>query len=170
MARNIARETAQTHFVFSSDIELYPTRDFIRKFLEMIGRNGNLTENSVFVLPIFEIVSDQAIPETKAELQNMIKNNTAFVFHKKLCLMCHRVPAGDKWLAQQETSDGLDIFISAKRTGIYKYWEPFYIGTNDDPLFDERLTWEGQSNKMTQVKTKRKNMESRSSIIHQQLK
>lgn len=133
----------------------------------MVAHNTNFTKNSVFVLPIFEIKADQNVPETKTELQNMIRNNTAFVFHKKLCLVCHKVPDGDKWLAQEET-EGLHIFTSAKRTGFYKYWEPFYIGTSDDPLFDERLTWEGQSNKMTQVKknyNKHRNMETRSNII-----
>ncbi len=30
-------------------------------------------------------------------------------------------------------------------------WEPFFIGTNSEPLFGETLTWEGRGNKMTQV-------------------
>lgn len=151
VARNVARETAQTHFVFSSDIELYPTRALIPKFLDMVLDSTNSTQNSVFVLPIFEVSVDQEIPETKAELQEMIKNKTAFVFHEKLCLPCHKVPGSDEWL-QQSKREGLNVFSSAKREGKYKYWEPFYIGTNEDPLFDERLTWEGQSNKMSQVK------------------
>lgn len=150
VARNIAKEAVQTHFVFSSDIELYPTRDLIPKFLDMITRYANATQNSVFVLPVFEIEADQEVPETKTELQDMLRNNTAFVFHKKLCLPCHKVPEGDRWQEQLET-DGLNIFTSAKRTGRYRHWEPFYIGTNDEPLYDERITWEGQSNKMTQV-------------------
>ena len=35
--RNVARETAQTHFVFPSDIELYPSPGTIPSFLEMVG-------------------------------------------------------------------------------------------------------------------------------------
>ncbi|KAB7495645.1 Beta-1,4-glucuronyltransferase 1 [Armadillidium nasatum] len=37
------------------------------------------------------------------------------------------------------------------RTKSFKGWEPFYIGTNDEPIFDERLSSEGRANKMTQA-------------------
>lgn len=57
----------------------------------------------------------------------------------------------EKWLKKEETKE-LAVIASGKRLGKYKNWEPFYIGTKDDPVFDERLTWEGQSNKMTQVR------------------
>ena len=40
VARNVARQTALTHFVFPSDIELYPSPDAIKLFLDMIKRNG----------------------------------------------------------------------------------------------------------------------------------
>lgn len=150
VARNIAKETTQTHFILTSDIELYPTRHLIPKFLTMVANYTNLTQNVVFALPLYEIPADQRIPETKTELQEMILNNTAFIFHKNLCLPCHRVPEGERWEIHRET-EGLDVFSSGKRVGKYKFWEPFYIGTNQDPFFDERLTWEGQSNKMTQV-------------------
>ena len=39
-----------------------------------------------------------------------------------------------------------------KRTGKYQAWEPIFIGTHSDPLYDERLSWEGRSDKMTHVK------------------
>ncbi|RXG70378.1 hypothetical protein Avbf_08007 [Armadillidium vulgare] len=38
-----------------------------------------------------------------------------------------------------------------KRIGQLHTWEPFYIGTNDEPIFDERLSSEGRANKMTQA-------------------
>ena len=44
----------------------------------------------------------------------------------------------------------LGVFSIGKRTGKFVHWEPFYIGTRLDPPFDERLSWEGQANKMTQ--------------------
>jgi len=47
--------------------------------------------------------------------------------------------------------DSLNVFHVAKRTPPYSHWEPIYIGTNDEPLYDERLSWEGRSDKMTQV-------------------
>ena len=39
VARNIARESAGTHFVFPSDIELYPSPGLINAFLDMVARN-----------------------------------------------------------------------------------------------------------------------------------
>ncbi|RXG54212.1 Beta-1,4-glucuronyltransferase 1 [Armadillidium vulgare] len=37
------------------------------------------------------------------------------------------------------------------RTKSFSSWEPFYIGTNAEPIFDERLSSEGRANKMTQA-------------------
>lgn len=42
------------------------------------------------------------------------------------------------------------IFAETTRTGKFYHWEPIYIGTQDDPHYDERLSWEGKSDKMTQ--------------------
>lgn len=48
----------------------------------------------------------------------------------------------------------LGVFHIGKRIGYFVHWEPIYIGTHDDPHYDERLSWEGKSDKMTQVQTK----------------
>lgn len=45
----------------------------------------------------------------------------------------------------------LGIFHVGKRVGYFVHWEPIYIGTHADPRYDERLSWEGKSDKMTQV-------------------
>lgn len=42
------------------------------------------------------------------------------------------------------------IFSTTKRQGKFKHWEPIYIGTQEEPYYDERLSWEGKSDKMTQ--------------------
>lgn len=42
------------------------------------------------------------------------------------------------------------IFAEVKRNGKFYHWEPIYIGTQEDPYYDERLSWEGKSDKMTQ--------------------
>lgn len=39
VGRNIARETAQTHYILPSDIELYPSGNVITQFLSMISEN-----------------------------------------------------------------------------------------------------------------------------------
>lgn len=71
-------------------------------------------------------------------------------FHFEICHTCHTIPHADDWMNQQENVD-MKITASAKRSGSYEHWEPIYVGTNSEPLYDERLTWEGKSDKMTQV-------------------
>lgn len=154
VARNVAREMAQTHFIFASDIELYPTRNLIPKFLTMVANNEELMTDGkpkVFVLPIYEILATEEVPENKTELQKMFRKDKAFLFHGKLCPQCHSVPKQVQWMRAQET-EGLSVFSQTKRVGKFEKWEAFYIGTNAEPMFDERLSWEGQSNKMTQVR------------------
>ncbi|GJQ73359.1 hypothetical protein Trydic_g13727 [Trypoxylus dichotomus] len=155
VARNIARITATTHFVFPSDIELSTVYDFPQRFLKMMREHHeylNRTNPSVFVIPIFEITENSTVPNTKTELLKMLKNHSAQVFHAKLCSPCHKIPYLREWTAAKEY-DGLKVFKVTKRTGRHKQWEPFYVGTQKEPLFDERITWEGQSNKITQAYT-----------------
>ena len=55
--------------------------------------------------------------------------------------------------SDQGNKIGAESKVSAigKRTGTYRSWEPIFIGTHSDPLYDERLSWEGRSDKMTHV-------------------
>lgn len=39
VARNLARDAASTHFVLSSDVELYPSENFVGEFFKMIRSN-----------------------------------------------------------------------------------------------------------------------------------
>ncbi|CAH1999352.1 unnamed protein product [Acanthoscelides obtectus] len=153
VGRNVARESAQTHYVLPSDIELYPSPNIIEKFLEMIAQNTGplLSKNpKVFPLHIFEVGANQSVPETKTQLKEMLATGVAVPFHKKLCPGCHGVPKAKEWQMANETN-GLHVFHVGKRNGRFVHWEPIFIGTHADPLYDERLSWEGKSDKMTQV-------------------
>ncbi|XP_076167557.1 beta-1,4-glucuronyltransferase 1 [Ptiloglossa arizonensis] len=153
VGRNIARESAPTFYVFASDIELYPNPNLPAKFLEMIRRRDQPAlykpNPKVFVLSIFEVDEKNQPPNNKTHLVQMLKAGTAIPFHKKLCSGCHNVPRSKEWQEAPETED-LHVFHVGKRTGSFVHWEPIFIGTNNDPLYDERLSWEGKSDKMTQ--------------------
>lgn len=41
--------------------------------------------------------------------------------------------------------------LIVRREYPYHRWEPIYIGTNNEPFYNEMLTWEGQQDKMTQM-------------------
>jgi len=81
----------------------------------------------------------------------MLRNGTAIPFHKKVCPGCHNVPKSKEWIsAAVPEAGGLRVFHIGKRLGHFVHWEPIFIGTHRDPLYDERLSWEGKSDKMTQ--------------------
>ena len=100
-----------------------------------------------------------------------MRTGKAIPFHKRVCSSCHGVPKSKEWISANET-DGkktkikflfkqkikftftfsdLGVFHIGKRVGYFIHWEPIYIGTHSDPHYDERLSWEGKSDKMTQV-------------------
>lgn len=155
VARNIARRSANTHFILASDIELYPSLGFIDQFLRMAINNISsvLSEQKprVFPLPVFEVQSNASIPNTKEQLVHMLHTNMAITFHKNVCPKCHEVPEQDQWIRSNvTTSDKLEVFTVAKRKGKFVSWEPFYVSDNREPLFDERFTWEGKWDKRIQ--------------------
>ncbi|XP_026725856.1 beta-1,4-glucuronyltransferase 1 [Trichoplusia ni] len=154
VARNIARDAALTHFILVSDIELYPSPDLVPKFLNMIARNSKplntSTKPRVFPISIFEVDAKVLAPWTKTELQRMLANKTAIPFHKYVCPNCHNIPQGNQWMTTLETNQ-MDVFHVGKRQGKYLHWEPIFIGTHQDPHYDERLSWEGKKDKMTQA-------------------
>lgn len=81
---------------------------------------------------------------------SMLKNGSAITFHKKVCPDCHTVPKSKEW-TNAKPKPGINVFHTGKRTGYHLHWEPIFIGTHNDPLYDERLSWEGKMDKMTQV-------------------
>ncbi|KAF5300135.1 hypothetical protein FQR65_LT09226 [Abscondita terminalis] len=152
LLRNVARESAQTHFVLAADMELYPSENIIKNFLDMVVEQKQMFKahaKNVFVLPIFEVESDQEPPFNKAKLIEMYNKKTAFLFHQKICYQCHAIPKISQWLTLP-IEDNLNPFVSAKRSGKHLHWEPFYIGTNFEPFFEERINWENGGDKMTQ--------------------
>jgi len=152
VARNVARLTANSHFVFPSDIELYPSPNLVTDFLEMIRRDEKelrRTSPRVFVNSIFEIESGHPLPHNKSELVTLLNNNTVIPFHKTVCPQCHKIPKATEW-PEHPVSPGMNVFYVGKRIQPFQHWEPIYIGTNQEPLYDERLTWEGRSDKMAQ--------------------
>lgn len=152
VGRNLARMAALTHFVFANDIELYPSPGLPRKFLQMIATSGKISNRHnprVFPLPVFEIEAGYEVPWNKNELLRLLRMDKLVRFHESFCSKCHQIPNADEWEATNET-DSLDVFHITKRTEKHRYWEPFYIGTKNDPFYDERLHWEGKKDKFPQ--------------------
>ncbi|KAH8250806.1 hypothetical protein KR038_003500 [Drosophila bunnanda] len=158
MGRNIARDASLTYFVLASDIELYPSPGLVPAYLRFFSLsvipNPELLYTSpvVHVLRIFEVMSNVSIPNTKPELQSMLYSGKAVPFHLKICDVCHTGPKLMEWInAVDMDTENLNVFNEGKRMWDYELWEPVFIGTIRDPPYDERLSWEGQRDKMTQA-------------------
>lgn len=75
VGRNIARESAVTHYILPSDIELYPSPGLIPDFLAMVQRQDPplLHKNpKVFALSIFELEINMNLPANKKELVRLL--------------------------------------------------------------------------------------------------
>ncbi|GBM48942.1 hypothetical protein AVEN_134716-1, partial [Araneus ventricosus] len=50
----------------------------------------------------------------------------------------------------EECTEELRVWTTVKRSRKFRlqFWEPFFIGTRDDPEFHPHLSWEGKRNKM----------------------
>ncbi|CAL1265363.1 unnamed protein product [Larinioides sclopetarius] len=159
VARNVARQLAVTRYVLASDIELYPSIHIVPRFLQLVARlalkeAGKVIPRRVFTLPIFEIKKEFPAPKTKEELVKRVKDGHAIFFHKWVCDACQNFPRRDQWLKnlpEKGKEDVLSVFQITKRQMPRTAWEPIYIGTNEEPLYDERLTWEGKRDKMSQM-------------------
>ncbi|CAG0884784.1 unnamed protein product [Darwinula stevensoni] len=153
--RNVAKESATTHYVFPTDIELYPSDNLAPMFIDMVRRSPTLLDPEppkVFVVSIFEVKEGTEPPRRKSELVEMLGRNVAIPFHKAMCPQCHRVPKAQEWTNKASPDpEQLNVFHVAQREGNFKSWEPIFIGTRFDPPYDETLTWEGKKDKMTQM-------------------
>lgn len=81
VARNVARSQANTSRVLVTDIELLPSDKLASGFVEMVRRRQPKT-GVVFVVPVFEIESNEKPPSTKKELLLATKAGTAVYFHR----------------------------------------------------------------------------------------
>lgn len=142
--------------IVSNSLELIPTPNFHEQFFAMLKKKRYYLNRVrtfgpyVFSFPVFEIESNETLPENKAELQALYKSGKAAFFHQLICSLCHAIPEGKRWIESNQY-ESLDIFSKSKRQGIFSLWEPMFVGTRFDPEYDERLTWEGRNDKMTQV-------------------
>ena len=113
VGRNVARETANSHYIFPSDIELYPSPGLIPAILKMVtsGEEEALKRPNpkVFVSSIFEIKEGHELPETKAELIKLLKSKVVIPFHKMVCSQCHAIPKAQEWLT--DPVSGMYIFF-----------------------------------------------------------
>ncbi|KAK5643990.1 hypothetical protein RI129_007835 [Pyrocoelia pectoralis] len=154
VSRNVARNAATTTLVLVSDVELIPSKQLASRFLEMISKfaktNNFHLRHHVFVVPVFEVDNYETVPRSKKDLIQLVRREKAVYFHRHICSHCQKFPGLEQWLSQ-DSGKAVKIFSATTRVYPYHRWEPVYIGTKNEPLYSEILSWEGKQDKMTQM-------------------
>ncbi|XP_060531163.1 beta-1,4-glucuronyltransferase 1-like [Cylas formicarius] len=153
VCRNVARSASVSDYVMVSDVELMPSKELARRFMNMIEQSKCPTgrcDKRVYVVPIFEVESTETVPRTKEELKLLLTAERATYFHRHICNHCQRFPGLEVWM-ESDPGDAIEPFLSVKRETPYHRWEPVYIGTKSEPFYNEALSWEGFQDKMPQM-------------------
>ncbi|XP_024869548.1 beta-1,4-glucuronyltransferase 1-like [Temnothorax curvispinosus] len=149
VARNVARTVANTSRVLVSDIELLPSARMASGIMEMVHQKPPKL-GVVFVVPVFEIESNEPPPATKRQLLVACRAGLAVYFHRFVCPHCQRFPGLTRWMIRPDPGRIRPLFVT-KREYPHHRWEPVFIGTRDDPLYTEEMSWEGKQDKMAQM-------------------
>ncbi|CAA9993680.1 unnamed protein product, partial [Nesidiocoris tenuis] len=96
VARNVARFKSRTKYTLVADVELFPSRQLVPRFLRMVAElkatktaktsktTVGLDESAdriVYVVPVFEVGPAEDVPDRKSKLLEMYAENKAFYFH-----------------------------------------------------------------------------------------
>lgn len=148
LLRNVARGGAESAYVLVIDVDMMPSADLHRQFLEMAAGRRRPPADEVFVLPAFEIRHARKIPSTKAELVQLYQVGEVRPFYEELCPRCQAPTNYSQWVNSHVRETGaLEVAYAITWTDP---WEPFYIGPNSVPLYDESFKQYG-FNRISQV-------------------
>lgn len=139
--RNVAIKTSATKFTFLIDIDVLPNENIRERFNRMAIDKGyyeeDFDENVVFVVPCFEMKKGYTRSANKKHLLEDFQKGLVRPFHNESCWWCHSPEEHPHWMAiPLSKSDQSKISFNATWN---KNWEPFYIGSKNVPLFDERF-------------------------------
>ncbi|KAA0188171.1 hypothetical protein HAZT_HAZT001330 [Hyalella azteca] len=159
VGRNVARQASTTWFVLPSDVELFPSIGLAPQFMNFISHQSNNLKmpprlnkdppRRVYVVPVFEV--KEILPNKKEELIIQLARNSAVYFHRLVCPHCQRFPGIRKWITEIGTPGQIHAMSWTQRVPPYHRWEPIFVCSPREPLYDELLSWDGLQDKMTQM-------------------
>ena len=140
VSRNVAKDASLTHFVISMDINMLPSVNLARDFLRMIAlsRSPGPSNGTVYLLPSFQIQSQEELPRRKRDLQGMISVGSAVPLGQRPCKGCSMVPNVDDWVLKEEEY-GVDQLKIERRKGSKVVMAPNFITEKENPYFEEEL-------------------------------
>ncbi|KAH6934017.1 hypothetical protein HPB50_019484 [Hyalomma asiaticum] len=172
--RNVARKLAPTHYVLVQDMRLYPSTDIVPRFLNHVAEQRRLLSfrsdgNEVYVLPVFAMTSLAHAPEALQQPPRSMTQLRESLRSGTVVLLNDSSHSGAQWSrsfysaimnasSESNRTDGranvqgehLRIHMTVKRSTNVLAWEPVFIGTRDDPAYNEVLAWEGGRDRVSQ--------------------
>ncbi|XP_043934186.1 beta-1,4-glucuronyltransferase 1 [Protopterus annectens] len=135
LLRNVARTGTNSKYLMTIDIDMLPSEKLHSEFLNLIEENVDIEEQTLFVVPAFEIRHTRRIPSTKSELLQLYQVGEVRAFYEELCWKCHAPTNYSRWINLSVDSKLAEAYAVEWRDP----WEPFYVSVNSVPLFDERF-------------------------------
>ncbi|XP_014289932.1 beta-1,4-glucuronyltransferase 1 isoform X1 [Halyomorpha halys] len=151
LLRNVARRASHTEFIFTIDVDMVPSENLRQEFLLFATKKGLFRKNrrydkTVFVIPVFEAKEAVSPPLNKPQLLSLIETGEVRPFYAQICPKCQDLTNYEGWLNEPPGSEMATIFDVLWKDP----WEPFYIASNNVPLYDERFKQYG-FNRISQV-------------------
>ncbi|XP_034470890.1 beta-1,4-glucuronyltransferase 1 [Hippoglossus hippoglossus] len=134
LLRNVARGGTESSYILVIDIDMMPSADLHPQFLAMIS-SREAAGDEVFVLPAFEIRHARKMPATKPELVQLYQVGEVRPFYEELCSRCQAPTNYSRWVNSHVRGT---LEVAYTLTWVDP-WEPFYIGPNVGPLYDENF-------------------------------
>uniref|UniRef100_A0A0N4Z7M7 N-acetyllactosaminide beta-1,3-N-acetylglucosaminyltransferase n=1 Tax=Parastrongyloides trichosuri TaxID=131310 RepID=A0A0N4Z7M7_PARTI len=144
--RNIARKFSYGKYIVIADMDHMFSKSFHNKMLDVGRKYLNNNSNNVLVYRIFEVKDENLAngPKNKKDLQQMIKDKSAFIFHH-FYAGAHSISKLDEWFNVTESEDG---YTSIQHEEPYTRfnWEPQFMSLATIPYHDERFTYPNRDN------------------------
>ncbi|XP_063293699.1 beta-1,4-glucuronyltransferase 1 [Pelobates fuscus] len=137
LLRNVARAgIPRGIFTLVVDIDMVPSEGLRSSFLDLAARG--VDGRMVFVVPAFEIRHTRRLPGTKEELLRLYQVGEVRAFYEELCPRCQAPTNYSRWINLKEKQGTAKLEVAY----IVEWkdpWEPFYIGGDEVPAYDERF-------------------------------
>lgn len=144
--RNLALKTVEARFILAMDIDMLPSANLFGTFQRNLISSITSSNQTAYILPVFETGENYNIPSTKDEL---LQDKNIQPFYANVCQKCQYITDYDRW-KHLGKSEALDVAYDLQWTHPY---EPFYIASKSSlPLYDERFKQYG-FNRVSQVRS-----------------
>ncbi|CEF62358.1 N-acetyllactosaminide beta-1,3-N-acetylglucosaminyltransferase [Strongyloides ratti] len=142
--RNVARKLAQSKFLIVTDSDQMFSPNFVEKVLPVVKKEYSKNKKVVFVIRVFETVSENYNdgPKNKKQLYQKLKKKEAFVFHHNNIIFLG-TPKLKEWF---KVVDNNKSSIQFEALYDNDAWEPKLIIPDDAPYHDESFPYPFRDN------------------------